>query len=66
MVGDESGSARRNEMAQNINSMEGNTLVGRVLRASQPAEMDQALMVLRSNKDAWAQMDIRGRIVLLG
>jgi hypothetical protein len=42
-----------------------NTSRGMMLQPSSQAEMDKALAVLTAHKDAWALMDIPGRIALL-
>jgi hypothetical protein len=52
-------------MATNKSSNEDNTSVGKQVQPSSRAEMDQALAVLTAHKDAWALMDIPGRIELL-
>ncbi len=52
-------------MATNKLSDENSTLKSKALQPSSQAEMDQALAVLTAHKDAWATMDIPGRIGLL-
>ena len=52
-------------MATNKSSNEDNTSIGKQVQPSSQAEMDQALAVLAAHKDAWATMDIPGRIGLL-
>jgi acyl-CoA reductase-like NAD-dependent aldehyde dehydrogenase len=52
-------------MATNKLSDENSTLKSEALQPSSQAEMDQALAVLTAHKDAWATMDIPGRIGLL-
>lgn len=52
-------------MTPNNSSKENSASVGKTIQPSSQAEMDQALTVLTAHKDAWAKMDIPGRIELL-
>lgn len=52
-------------MATNKVSRENSKSMSKALQPSSQAEMDQALAVLSAHKDAWAMMDIPGRIALL-
>lgn len=52
-------------MATNKPSNHSSTSVGETLQPSSQAEIDRALDVLTAHKDAWAAMDIPGRIALL-
>jgi len=52
-------------MATNKLSNENSMSVGKTLQPSSQAEVDQALAILTAHKDAWAKMDIPGRIALL-
>ena len=55
----------RNAMTTSKSQSETGVAVGGTLRRSSQAEMDGALAVLAAHKDAWARMDISGRIALL-
>ena len=52
-------------MVTNIKATQNSIDIGKEIEPSSPAEIDQALTVLSANKDAWAAMDIPGRIALL-
>jgi len=52
-------------METNKLSNENSKPVGKTLQPSSQVEMDQVLAVLTAHKDAWAKMDIPGRIALL-
>jgi acyl-CoA reductase-like NAD-dependent aldehyde dehydrogenase len=52
-------------MATSKSSKGSGESVGMGMQPSSPSEIDQALAVLTAHKDAWATMDIPGRIALL-
>ncbi len=52
-------------MTTSKSSKQNGASVGKTLPPSSQAEMDRALAVLSAHKDAWAMMDIPGRIALL-
>jgi len=52
-------------MATNTLSNQKSELSNKKITPSSQAEIDQALAILSANKDAWAVMDIPGRIALL-
>lgn len=52
-------------MTPNNSSKENSASVGKPIKPSSQAEIDQALAVLTAHKDVWAKMDVPSRIALL-